>query len=48
MQSPKWQDLVASIVSLVGKDLGVSGSIRAEPYKMLVYETGAMFKAHTE
>lgn len=48
MQNPKWRTFLAAIVSHVGKDLGINAPIRAELYKMLVYEQGAMFKAHTE
>lgn len=48
LQGAEWEKLLAHIVARVGRDLGVSSPIRAEPYKMLVYETGAMFKAHTE
>ncbi len=48
LQGAAWERLVADIVDQVGDDLGVRSPIRAEPYKMLLYETGAMFKAHTE
>ena len=32
----------------MGVELGINEPIRAEAYKMLIYEKGAMFKAHTE
>jgi hypothetical protein len=28
--------------------LGITSPIIADPYKMLIYEKGAMFKVHTE
>ena len=48
LQGAEWEKLLARIVARVEKDLGVGLPIRAEPYKMLVYERGAMFKPHTE
>ncbi|RMJ07363.1 hypothetical protein CDV36_013034 [Fusarium kuroshium] len=33
---------------LLAKTLGINGTIKAELYKMLIYEKGAMFKAHTD
>jgi hypothetical protein len=49
LTDPQWKNLVATIVAHVGNDLGVGSlDIRAELYKMLIYEKGAMFKAHTE
>ncbi len=48
LQGAEWGKLLARIVARVKKDLGVGSPIRAEPYKMLMYETGAMFKPHTE
>ncbi len=45
-QDPKWKNLVATIVAHVGNGLGVESlDIRAELYKMLIYEKGAMFKS---
>lgn len=32
----------------VAADLGIRSHVSAELYKMLIYEKGAMFKAHTE
>ena len=48
LQNVPWRGLVTTMLSLVGQDLGIDAPIRAELYKMLVYETGAMFKPHTE
>lgn len=47
----KWQKWVQSICDRVVKpELGITPTrpVRAELYKMLIYEKGAMFKAHTE
>lgn len=46
----EWASVMDTMIAHVGHDLGIadSSAIRAEPYKMLVYEKGAMFKAHTE
>ncbi|THY89047.1 hypothetical protein D6C92_07375 [Aureobasidium pullulans] len=47
--SEHWQPYVDSLMALVCDELGVSGDgIRAELYKMLLYEKGAMFKRHAD
>jgi hypothetical protein len=46
--SPEWSSYLASLCEKVAEDLGVKQKIKAEIYKMLIYEKGAMFKAHTE
>ena len=46
-----WQSCLDRTVKHVARDLGVAGGdtyVRAEFYKMLLYEKGAMFKAHQE
>lgn len=51
LRNPEWQQYLDGIIAKVSKDLGVSsgtGGLRAELYKMLLYEKGAMFKAHTK
>ncbi|KAF5599829.1 2OG-Fe(II) oxygenase superfamily [Fusarium pseudoanthophilum] len=40
--------LIQAVCGHAAKRLGISVPIRAEIYKMLVYEKGAMFKAHTD
>lgn len=48
---PKWPEHERKIVSDAAEQLVIAkGSeiVRAELYKLLVYEPGAMFKAHTE
>ena len=46
-----WHGWLDSVVRRVAEDLGVAGGpnyVRAELYKMLLYEEGAMFKPHKE
>ena len=46
-----WSGWLQDVVETVAQDLGVAGgpqSVRAQLYKMLLYEEGAMFKAHQE
>lgn len=47
----RWQSCLDRIVERVARELGVadgSVNVRAEFYKMLLYEKGAMFKAHKD
>lgn len=47
----KWPNCLDRTVERVARDLGVAdgaANVRAELYKMLLYEKGAMFKAHKE
>ena len=46
-----WQSCLDRILESVTQELGIAGgpsSVRAELYKMLLYEEGAMFKPHQE
>lgn len=45
-----WHDWFKDVVERVAKELGVASpkNVRAELYKMLLYEEGAMFKPHKE
>jgi hypothetical protein len=47
---PKWSQHFGKIINDTAKQLGVAraSDVNAELYKLLVYEPGAMFKAHTE
>ena len=49
-QNPTWEKWLKDLCDEeVGPQLGITGRrVRAEIYKMLIYEKGAMFKAHTE
>lgn len=47
----EWQYHIDEVVEEVTNELGIAGGsqdIRADFYKMLLYEEGAMFKAHKE
>lgn len=47
----RWQRCLDRIVENVARELGITGgsrNIHAEFYKMLLYDEGAMFKAHRE
>lgn len=48
LQGTGWESLLTVMLGHVKKSLGVASPIRAELYKMLLYEPGAMFKSHTE
>lgn len=44
-----WPTLVAALCQTIGTEAGLGdGHVHADLYKMLIYEKGAMFKAHTE
>ncbi|KAK7432252.1 hypothetical protein QQZ08_001197 [Neonectria magnoliae] len=47
-KDPAWPHFIQKLCTDVAEDLGIEGTVRAEVYKMLVYEKGAMFKAHTD
>ena len=47
--SPGWTDYIRRLKVQVCEDLGVPNvEVRADLYKMLLYETGAMFKPHAD
>ncbi|KAJ3458590.1 hypothetical protein MRS44_012699 [Fusarium solani] len=48
LRDPTWTAQVQVLCKQVAKTLGINGTIKAELYKMLIYEKGAMFKAHTD
>ncbi|KAA1073743.1 hypothetical protein PGT21_024118 [Puccinia graminis f. sp. tritici] len=45
---PAWKRYLKSLAKRVAVLLGVDGRIRADLYKLLIYEKGAMFKSHTD
>ncbi|PLW11330.1 hypothetical protein PCANC_19359 [Puccinia coronata f. sp. avenae] len=45
---PAWLHYLLDLSKRVATDLGIEAPIRLDLYKMLIYETGAMFKAHTD
>ncbi|EWZ97662.1 hypothetical protein FOWG_02059 [Fusarium oxysporum f. sp. lycopersici MN25] len=44
----EWSDYLQELCELVAQKMGINTPIHAELYKMLLYEKGAMFKAHTD
>ncbi len=51
LRNPAWEQELQDIVAHLGKVLGFqygTSHIRPELYKLLLYEKGAMFKAHKE
>lgn len=47
-RNPAWITYLDSIVKQTVKELGVQVPARVERYKLLLYETGAFFKAHKD
>ncbi|KAH6845820.1 hypothetical protein B0I37DRAFT_356246 [Chaetomium sp. MPI-CAGE-AT-0009] len=43
-----WARTVERCIGFAKKELGITSPIIADPYKMLIYEKGAMSKAHTD
>jgi hypothetical protein len=43
-----WQAQLNEVCRMVAVDMGIQVDMRAELYKMLIYEKGAMFQPHTE
>ncbi|KAL7628616.1 hypothetical protein AAE478_000131 [Parahypoxylon ruwenzoriense] len=48
IKAPIWKSCLDNILSNVSRELDTTSDISAELYKMLLYEEGAMFKAHTD
>ncbi|KAK3328671.1 hypothetical protein B0T19DRAFT_442560 [Cercophora scortea] len=48
LRAARWANDIQTLCKFVAKDLGITSPVSAELYKMLVYEKGAMFKAHTD
>lgn len=49
VSGPEWEGWLRDLCEReIAPKLGVTGEIRAELYKMLIYEKGALFKPHTE
>ncbi|KAF9777459.1 hypothetical protein IL306_004426 [Fusarium sp. DS 682] len=44
----KWPGVLQQMCNLVAQKMGINTPVRAELHKMLLYEKGAMFKAHTD
>ncbi|KAK2021350.1 2OG-Fe(II) oxygenase superfamily protein [Colletotrichum zoysiae] len=48
LRGPRWGTDLQRICAIVAADMGIRSPVGAELYKLLVYEKGAMFKAHTD
>jgi hypothetical protein len=49
LTDPHWPTLVSELCQVIAKEAGLGDAeVHADLYKLLVYEKGAMFKAHTE
>lgn len=51
LQNPDWQRCIQGLVIRISNELGVAGGnqhVRAELYKMLLYEEGAFFESHKD
>lgn len=51
LQNPRWQQCMQGLVGRVANELGVVGgakAVRAELYKLLLYEEGAFFERHKD
>lgn len=46
--SQAWGEYIRGVATAAVKQMGFQAAFRHELYKMLIYEKGAMFKAHTE
>jgi len=44
----RWAEDLAEIVTRVGAGLGVDGRIKADLYKLLIYDTGSFFVSHRD
>jgi hypothetical protein len=47
-ENPRWTTFLDSLANQTKKDLGIQADFRLEPYKLLLYEEGAFFKAHRD
>lgn len=50
IQNPAWAGVLDGLIGRVSEELGLvdSANVEAQLYKMLLYEKGAMFKAHKD
>ncbi|KAI1774014.1 hypothetical protein F4818DRAFT_420545 [Hypoxylon cercidicola] len=48
IRGTSWQSELDKMLCIVQEQLGITAPITAELHKMLIYEEGAMFKAHTD
>ncbi|KAI9103107.1 hypothetical protein DFS34DRAFT_590673 [Phlyctochytrium arcticum] len=48
MGNQEWIKTISAASTWVAAELGITSSVKVEPYKMLIYEPGALFKPHTD
>ncbi len=48
VDDPGWEGTIAGVVDEVRRGLGVTGEVRAELYKLLVYDAGSFFVEHRD
>ena len=50
IRNPAWKKLIEGLVEKIREGMGIQGNggVKAELYKMLLYDQGAMFKPHQE
>ena len=48
LENREWDDHLATIVDVVRNDLGIAQKVKAEPYKLLIYEKGSFFAPHRD
>ncbi|RYP51657.1 hypothetical protein DL768_003055 [Monosporascus sp. mg162] len=46
--NPAWNSYLNTLLQEAAKSLGMSASVRAEPYKLLLYEEGSFFRRHKD
>ncbi|RYP65001.1 hypothetical protein DL771_008498 [Monosporascus sp. 5C6A] len=46
--NPAWNSYLNTLLQEVAKSLGMSANVRAEPYKLLLYEEGSFFRRHKD
>jgi hypothetical protein len=47
-KSPAWKQFLDATLEKIREDLGITGAIAAQPYKLLLYGPGGHFKAHRD
>ena len=48
VRNPAWRGFLDALIKQAIQDLGVQVPVSAHPYKLLLYEEGAFFKAHRD
>ena len=48
LENREWDDHLATIVDVVRNDLGIAHKVKAELYKLLIYEKGSFFAPHRD